>query len=911
MRYGFGLRAVAAAALCATVSFTAAAKVIDMDQLFAQEAGLGKLTAATRTAMTEQAAASMEQGDVLLLSRRYELGDLDLSALPDNVTVRYGSGGRVFLGGGVKSGLLFKGVKAQFMGGTKRQFLAKGRASSNGMLRNAVIINGTIPNENQEDNHYVALNGGPYKVVDLDGKTFRNCSGVWVRYDNHFNHDVGPFIYMNDVDAAGSRIYGIIEHNYCVENPSVQFTGVRGMTIGTGDTEGSASATGCYSFSGCTGVNYVGHRIFKSHSRDCQGQAYMVSGNTDLTFYCTVDIGDNKSTSLTAKNNTRLRFFGAFFEEPVDIDGTNSDVFKMFFTPNGFGGASGWREPAYIDEEVVIDCDGYTIDSETSSAPDPSTQIPTPPILPSIFNEDFVPSGKLSKEPQPLAKAKGVKKLLASERANTKSAAWGSKALTMGADATGKRSSSAIFQKLVDESDFVEIPKGKFLFSETVRLPSRPGRTVAMSGAGKHETEIITTGNFPPFGIAPASGFAKTGPGGLAKGGSLLEDMTLNGRNAASYGERITGTGYANNDLNAPGGVVVGGQSGGGQVIHRQDLIYRNFSDAGIIIGTGSLDMNDRGGWDGNDQCYYLNCTFENCGYGMFNNNAMIDKQLFYNCDFTDMSRGGLYFTSTHMFEASSIVGCTFTNVDGAGVYFGYNQRLGYHPGPSTLQDCQFIECGNEEYAAIELSYMRQGVVLNNKIEIKTKPFKYAYRGTGQILQGLYVDVDKSKMLSGGAGIALRHPRRSFNNRLTGNFVVNCYSTAPIAFIEDIDNYPGAAMENRDPDGLAYPYAFSHTIYNSKFDDGAQSYDYGMVVTEKDGTVKETKVFEGEVTAFSGRTVPAARRKARTDVPMYLHDIRGRRIGVVNARRSTEVARGVYHLHSPVTGKAQRKLVVK
>jgi hypothetical protein len=901
--------------MCTTITFAAAAKVVDMDRLFArqaEEAGLGKLTAAARVAMTEQAAASMQEGDVLLLSRQYELGDVDLSALPDNVTVRYGSGGRVFLGNGVKDGLLFKGVKALFMAGTKKGFLAKGRASSNGMLRNSVIITGSIPNENQDNTHYVALNAGPYKVVDLDGKTFTNCSAVWVRYDNLFNHDFGPFIYMNDVNATNSRIYGIVEHNYCVRNPSVSFTNVQNMTIGTGDTEGSASATGCYSFAGCTGVTYVGHRIFKSHSRECQGLAYMVTGNTDMRFYCTVDIGDNQSKSLIAKNNDNLKFFGSFFEEPVDIDGSNSNVFKMFFTPNGFGGASGWREPAYIEEEQVVDYQGYTIDVSTSSASNPDVTLPAPPIIPSIFNENFIPAGKLSKEPKGMAKARGVKELLASERANTKSASWGSKALAMGADATGRRSSSAIFQKLVDESDFVEIPRGTFLFSETVQLPSRPGKEVAFSGAGKHETEIITTGNFPPFGAAPAAGFAKAGPGGLAKGENLLEDMTLNGRNAAAYGEKITGTGYANNDINAPGGVVVGGQSGGGQVVHRQDLIYRNFTDAGIIIGTGSLDMDDRGGWDGNDQCYYINCTFENCGYGMFNNNAMVDKQLVYNCDFTDMSKGGLYFTSTHMLEASSIVGCTFTNVDGAGVYIGYNQRLGYHPGPTTLQDCAFIECGNEEFAAVEWSYMRQGVVLNNLIEIKTKPFKYGYRGTGQVLQGLYVDVDKSKMLSGGAGIALRHPRRSFNNRLTGNFVVNCYSNAPITFIEDIDNYPGAAMENRDPDGLAYPYAYSHVFYNSKFDDGAQSYDYAMIVTEKNGSVKESITFEGETGAIDRRIArPGRGRVAPVDQTMYVHDIRGRRIAVTNGTRPTGIARGIYHLRSPKSGESLRKLMVK
>ncbi len=910
MRHTICQRTAVFAAIIAAVSLTTAAKVIDMDRLFAErmeQAGLKKLTAAARTTMTEQAVETMREGDVLLLSRQYDLGDIDLSALPDNVTVRYGSNGRIFLDGN-KSGLVLD-VNAPLFAGSKRDVLAKGRSGSQSWLRNSVIFGGSVPNNNQENNHYVNLNS-PYKVVHVDGKTFKNCSGVWVRYDNHFKHDAGPFIVMNDADATGSRMYGIIEHNYCVENPSATFNNVSGFTIGTGDTEGSASATGCYSFINCQNFTYVGHRIFKSHSRACQGMAYLVNGNDDLRFYCTVDIGDNQNMSMVAKNNSNLKFFGSFFEEPVDIDGSNSDVFKMFYTPNGFGGASGWREPAYIEEELVVDYKGYTIDSETNSASEPNVEMPTPPVVPSIFNKNFIPADKLTlKKARSSAGALDVQKLLESDRVQRKSASWGSEAIAMGADATGKRSSSAIFQKLVNNRDFVEIPAGRFLFSEPVRIPARPGKRVVFSGAGKHKTEIIVTGDITPFAIEPVSQFAKMTPGGLGKAENVLEDMTLNGRNAAAFGEKITSTGYGG-DVNAPGGVVSGGQTGSGQVIQRKDLIYRNFSDAGIIVGSGSLDINDRGGWDGFDQCRFMNLTFENCGYGMFCNNGMVDKQLYYNCSFTNMSKGGLYFTSTHMFEASSIVGCTFENVDGAGVYIGYNQGLGYHPGPATIQDCEFIECGNETNAAIEWSYMRQGLVVNNKIVIKTKPFKYAYRGTGQILQGLYVDVDKSKMAAGGAAIALRHPRRSFNNRLGGNFVVNCYANAPLVFIEDIANYPGASMDAKDPN-MSYPYAYSHVLYNSKFDDGAQSFDYAMVTTEKNGAVKQTFVFDGEATAFRN-LVPRAAARVTDHQPMHVYDIRGRKIGVAeNARRTVDFARGVYHLRSPETGKSQRKLIVK
>jgi hypothetical protein len=907
-------RLAVVAALIAACAYMTAAKVIDMDRLFEQkiqQSGLAKVSAATRTAMTEAAVGSMRSGDILLLSRQYDLGDVDFSALPDNVTVRYGQNGRVFLRGD-KSGLIFLNVDARFIGGSKNEFLAKGRTSTESWLRNSVIVEGTIPNENQENNHYVALNGGPYKVVDLSGKTFKNCSAAWVRYDNLFNHDFGPFIYLNDVDATGSRIYGIVEHNYCVKNPSVDLTNVRNFTIGTGDTEGSASAQGCYSFKNCTKVNYVGHRIFKSHSRDCQGMAYMVSGNDDLRFYCTVDIGDNKSNSMTARNNSNLKFFGAFFEEPVDIDGSNSNVFKQFFTPNGFGGEEGWREPAYLEEEIVVDYNGYTIDKNTSSAADPTGELPVPPVVPSIFNKSFVPADKLAKQGA-TAKESNVQEILESERAQKKSESWGSEALARGADATGQRSSSAIFQQLINERDFVEIPAGRFLFSEPVHMPGRAGKKVVFSGAGKNKTEIIMSGDFTPFVMGEIAGFAKSGPGGMAKAANVLEDMTLNGRNQASFGEKIKGTGYSS-DVNAPGGVVAGGQTGGGgQTVHRRDVIYRNFSDAGIIVGTGSLDMNAMGGWDGFDQCWFVNLTFENCGYGMFNNNGMIDKQLYYNCTFTDMSKGGLYFTSTHMFEASSIVGCTFTNVDGAGVYFGHNFNRGYHPGPATVQDCEFIECGNEEYAAIELSYMRQGLVANNKIVIKTKPFKYAYRGTGQILQGLYVDVDKSKMASGGAAIALRHPRRSYNNRLTGNYVVNCYANAPLVFIEDIDKYEGANADDNHWFGSIdpYPYLYTHVFYNSKFDDGAQSFDYAMVNTEKDGTVKQTVVFDGEATGIDIAQPNINRQKVAPREVMNVYDIRGRKIGVADAIRSSSLGRGVYQMHSPVTGKVKRELVVK
>ncbi len=905
-------KAVFAGMLCAAISIVVSAKVVDMDDVFAAkaaQAGLAKLTAATRTKVTEQTVSSLQEGDVLLLSRNHELGDVDFGALPDNVVVRYGAGGRIFLSGD-KSGLVFMDIDAELVGGSKKEFLAKGSTRARGMLRNSVFISaGNIPTNDQDGNHYVDINSGKQKLIDLNGKTFTNCSGVWLRYDNLHDENAGPFIYMNNVNAQGSRLYGLIEHNYCVTKSSAEFRNVRGLTIGNGDTEGSASPTGCYFFSGCENFTFVAHRIFKSHSRECQGMAYLVNGNTDLRFYCTVDIGDNQNKSMVAKNNTDLKFFGSFFEEPVDLDGTNSNVLKMFYTPNGFGGAEKWREPAYIGEEIVIDYNNYTIDPQTTSADDPSVSIPTPPVVPSVFNENYIPSGKLAKVNRQ-ADAAAVKRVLKSDRISKKSATWGAEAVKMGADVTGKRSSSAIIQELVNQKSFVEIPKGRLLFSKSVEIPLRPGRKAVLSGAGKNQTEIITTGNFPAFTTREETGIAKMYPKSLQKAQTVLEDFTLNGRNAAAYGEKVTTTGYGS-DVEAPGGIVTGGQTSKGQVMIRKNLTYRNFSDAGIIIGTGALDMDAVGSWDGNDQCRFINCTFENCGYGIFNNNGMVDKQVFYNCTFTDLSKGGLYVTSSHMFEASSIVGCSFNNIDGAGVYMGHNPGPGYHPGPATLQDCEFIECGNASTAAVEWSYMRQGLVVNNKIVIKTKPFKYAFRGTGQIIQGLYVDVNKSNMANGGAAIALRHPRRSFNNRLPGNYVVNCYANAPLIFIDDIASFEKAAMENRDSEGVMdYPYAFSHILYNSKFDDGSQSYDYGMIVTEKNGSVKQAIAIEGEVSDHRNVIAPVTKSQ-RNQQQYILYDIRGRRIGAMSNKKVRNVARGVYQLYSPNGEQSLRKLIVK
>lgn len=874
---------VGTTAFCLTQWVNAA--VYDVDEAFTSSA-LCKASAAARSQKVEQIFGELKAGDELYLSRRYPTGEIDASNLPDGVTIRWGHEGRLVLGNRTYEGLHIENSDVVLQGAPG---LGKTGVSANGTtIRNSYFVNTPAVSNMNMDNVKSVEQWPGEKTWNVTG-SWKNCSVLYLWYHTKRANDF-PLVHFKDVDATNSKIYGIVEVNYCYGVTSVVFDNVTGLTYGNGDTERHNAPAGVYKFYECKDFTLVNHRNFSSKGIACvpfRGNGYVISGSDNIQFMGVVDIGASTAFSCQVMNSPNFKIWGGFFEADVNFIGDTSSVLKMFFTPDGFGDAEAkqWVSPAIVDEEVILDYNGVVIDTATQTPPDLSEfTMPKPPLIPPLeLLGDQIGNAKVRAPQAP-------------------GASWGGAVVAAGADPTGKTSSAAAIQTVLDGSNFVELPAGDLLFDQPVRIPVREGtRTVRIAGAGKHRTRVRTTGSFPSFVYEDTHEYLrKTGASFADLATVELSDIAFDGGGTKEY-EMFHSSHSSTRHSN---------------------LTFENYTKAAVIIGSASKidDLSYKIVGDGYDQVRWHNCDFINTGdYGLFSNRDQCDKQLYYRCLFQGQEKAGLAIVRSHMFEASSIVNCTFKDINGPGVKLGYNDvpNIGTPPGPTMVMNCVFEECGNATEAALEFSYTRQSTIVNNRISIQNKPWKYGYAGTASCMQNNVVDVNPDYAEPGALAYAIRHPRLAGNNRLTGNIMSNNTSTwGKLGFINDVAEFEATYGDNLAmPVGRCeYPFAYTHLIADCEFDGGSQVYDYALVRTDKQGQILTTMNINGE-TGVSYRQ-PQRLNAVGSDakLPVFLYSAAGKKVmrlestAVSSADLRGRVGNGVYFVRK--AGAAPKRVVV-
>ncbi len=835
------------------------AEVYDAEEML-RSSGLGKVSLAARANAIERLAEKCEPGDALLLPRTIKMGEVDLTALPDNVSVHYGTGGTIYMGGYHRDMFFAFNENVDFVPypkGMAKNSATKARFDNSKFLRQGKIAAGGT------NNQYLSIEAARGDVViDLANTDLIHCAGLYIWYEN--NNNAGPYVSIDGVNASNSRFYSIIEHNYGESATSVLFRDVTGPFFwGNSDTESSASdlENGVYQIMNCQDLSLVCARNFHSHGARIKGPlGYKIYDGRNINLIGFVDIGDNQFFSMIAKKVDNLRIFGGFFEDAVLIDSCDN-MMLAGYTPQGFGPtvpAGEWKTPPYVENEIVFEYKDFRIDRHTTETnlDAPAFEIPQMPDIPSVQLGDF--SGRQ------LGKV---------------SAAWGKTLVNRGADPTGRTSSSRAIAEAISNEDVVEFPAGEILISEPIVFtPGLYQNDKKLIGAPGSKTRIRTTGNFPAividYGRKPVG---KTRATSIAR--LDLQNYDFDGGNNTEYAIKIIGSGEGDADVTDPAAIGGGFANQGGLVYN---CSFRNYTKAAVIIGSGSIAPGDSAGsWDGYDQHQWIHCTFENTGdYGIYNDVSMIDKNIYVNCVFKDLKKAGLAMPSTHMFEASTISGCRFENIDGPGVWMAKSSMVtNILPGPASIQDCQFIECGNEERAALDWGYTKQGLVLNTKIVIKTKAWKYGFIGAGQVMNRCTVDVDMSKAVEGAKGFAFRQTRRFLHARLQGNYIARSWSNAPMGFVDDAEGEPGVCDLAECPGyNDDYVYAWPNLFQECTF--GQDSLGYILINTDRQGNIVSQIPFKGAMVDTRPRSIPGptgAKRAVSSQV--FFYDLRGRIVG--------------------------------
>ncbi len=822
---------------------------------YLESKGLSKKTRAEMTSAVEELAARLQPGDVLGLPRNTRLDTLDFSALSDGVQIEFGTADAIYLGPGRKEGLVFLDVDAPLI--TTLEGIAKRTAGS------TVLENCTFNNTRGN----LAANFVNARFVHYTGTIhadeFVNCAGFWIRYMGGQNA-----IYLNNVgDCKGSRLYQIVEHNYCVGNASVRINGAKNLFIGVGDTEGATSPEGCWTLNNCEDVVLFAHRMFHSHDTRCGiecGKSYTVNGGNNVQFYYAQCIGNPCDTSL-AVNSDNFKIFGGSWEDKVGVEGANP--FYLFHTPEALATEFNmWTEPVIVDKEVILSNGPYRIDGtdrDVSSPPEDIT-FPVPPSLPSM-GLGSIPESVLGKE----------------------SRSWGRDLVSAGADPTGRRSSSAAFQLMMHRGlDVLEIPRGTFLLDRPIIIDG-DANPRAVVGAGPGLTELRAMGDFPVIVVDTRKG--------LAKGDGAMK-ITEN---------------YINQTFTGPIGI---------EVRH-----YGSLTPAGIVRSC-TFQCSDYGVYAKSgvefDQVFFQDCKFEGGNYGVYYGNNMVDKQGFFECLFSQQNKAGVAAPNSHMF-AGSFTTCRFENINGPGIEMGHDPASGYTPHQSMVNECVFIDCGSETEPSLYWGWMESSALIDVRVEINSKTVPFGILGTGQIMDRCSVFVNGGHLSRGAFGVL--HTRMAKNSRPTGNVLRECWSNSGgITFVTDVPSavvlsptaegrtagryYGNPPVHSSNPEKVElpwggdlkwwqhedpstkYPWAYPHLLYHCTFGDDTRFKDYVLLRTNRNGEILQMIGLNGTEVSVMPKKIGMQRSQTRRNTTYYT--LRGRKIEKTGIRPYNALSAG-------------------
>jgi len=893
-------------------------KVYDADEEIEKMLGksLGKTTVAARSAALEKLARTLKSGDALILPTQ-DFGEVDFTEIANDIEISGGKLGKIYMGGS-HSDMAFIDNEVPIL-------LSDKSGRTLGKLTNSLFWNNVNSGSksNIENSAFIEeqIVADPAKLeTSLWGKVttysnIRNTAFLYFSY-NIGGSNCGTGIQRTDPmvifggPMTNSRVYHMVETTYGMKVPSVIFQEVQGpFHFLVGDTERPGPATEQYKLIECSKVVLGTHRLYGGTecNSGCPDIGFYAEGGEDNCFFYSQEISKSKR-GLVASNEKNLQVWGMFTEMAQEVP---EDALVAFCSPNGYGadyqwcnknpGKQGaWHEPVEIQDEIIFKYKGVDL-----SNPDNSGSV-TPPKPPE-FMPTNVAKPALGKMMQPRYLNKARR---------------GTAVLAAGADPTGKRPSDQAFAKVLQSQGRLELPEGIFLINSTIELDvdyaDNKGLDKLLEGAGERRTVVrMARKDIPAVKfVSKSSGLHKTAnlnedPDQKLQG---ISDVTIDG---GKWGIDLTCFYKA--------------------AMRFVNVTITNSSQAGIVSGDGKFDnfVQTFPGCENNkefDQNRFINVKCINTGdYGFFSNLCMIDKQFFLNCHFENLNKAGIAANFTHMWNAS-VLQCTFKNINGPGldVYTIHSQpgaggkHDGYTPHCSSIESCEFIECGSETRGAIDFGWIESGSITNSKVIIKNKPWKFAIQGVVNICQNVIIDVDGSKMIDGGAAVALRHNRRAHNSRTTGSVLHKVTGlngeavNGPIAFVNDVNSI--VDMDRRFPGQYeGYEWAYPNMLIDSKFSNA--DCEYAIANTNKNGGLKSLIPIAGtnqidDVIVGTKYSIPAMKTNLiKKELEFMVYTISGREIMNIKGSDLGELAhynlpKGLYVLRSN-SNKIVRHLTVR
>ncbi|MBD3316137.1 MAG: hypothetical protein GF344_10140 [Chitinivibrionales bacterium] len=683
----------------------------------------------------------------------------------------------------------------------------------------------------------VVLDAGGFGSGQFRMKDFKNSKLIYWDCNSNYNYDL-KFVRLYG-DFTNSLLINSIQTNYCNKEISCILDGVKGATLLGGDNERAAGIN--WMLSDCEDVRMIGIRAFTS-----AGSANAPICNTITyapVFY------------VTGGKNNKFVFSQDIMDFPLSLHVDQSHNFMHW------GGS--WAHDDSIDEESMssallcfftpnvfgetpIGLFGEPVDVENEviftykneDLTQGDAQRLEVPVPPSI---PPVHSDWSLDFPIPHAESE-----------------WGQKLLDAGADPTGQELSDDAFAAVLDDNGGnVNVPAGTFKISR----PLVAGR---VCGYGRDKSIIKMTDPSEPV-------IRRDGGGDIC-------DLTLEG---GKYGIEV---------FQYRAGVKT------------YNLTIKNSAIAGIKGGSDEFYITAEAEYD---QQRYYNIHFINTGkFGIQVNNGMVDKNQFYKCVFKGQSEAGISYPNTHMF-AGAITECYFEDIDGPAIDFhprdASQLSSGYTPHCSTIEGCTIIECGNAEEPAVDWSWMESGSVSNTLIQIQDKPWKYGFRGTGQYMFNVTIDVNESNMVEGGAALALRHTRQVLNARPTGNILKKVHATGPFMLINDTPE----ELRLPNPSYLG-EWAYPHLLYDCSFTNRDHSLGSSNPMVLLKADINANIVDEIELSPMEDEDPPVTVKPSLRTAPIrrnpeaisVIYDVRGRMIargkGDIYKSQRRRLSRGVY-----------------
>ena len=288
-------------------------------------------------------------------------------------------------------------------------------------------------------------------------------------------------------------------------------------------------------------------------------------------------------------------------------------------------------------------------------------------------------------------------------------------------------------------------------------------------------------------------------------------------------------------------------------------ITFRNQTLAGMLVGND--DPGVMGGAE-HDQNKYVDLKFENTGdYGICMNGSMLDKWLVLHAEFSGQKKAGIAVKFNNLIHGM-IVGSKFENIGGPGVdTFGGNVEIGYRPWEVWIDECEFIECGNEREFAVEMGLTELSACTHTTITTKKKPIAGGFAGSPQIFQDCTIDVN---LTAGAPAVKLRAVRTESVVRANGHVVRNVKANGPLVFVNDAEAqtehfaktvamltaHGKPHVEKWDTNSMAHALAPKNgwvhpfVFYKSEF--GAEKFAYSLLNVDVDaGKVKQRVELSG------------------------------------------------------------------